>query len=109
VDFAVFQGEAAQTIDRLSTRGDTIAYILASATEEMGEVAGTVRAYFRTGEVDQEQLLDDLADLQWYVNAIAVLFGLSLDEIAQYGLKKSQSRQQIASMEYEVAAKMRRG
>jgi NTP pyrophosphatase (non-canonical NTP hydrolase) len=106
MDFSVFQGEAAETIDQLSTRGDTIAYILASAAEEMGEVAGTVRAYFRTGCVDHEQLTDDLADLQWYLSAIAVLFDLSLEEIAQYSLEKVQRRQHVAAIEYKVASRM---
>ena len=108
MEFAMFQAAASRTIEQQATESDTIAYILASATEEMGEIAGTVREYFRTGKVDRAQLIDDLADAQWYLSAIAALFGLDLDEIAEYAVNKIERRARVTKIESEIARRIGR-
>lgn len=66
---------------------------------ESGEVAEKFKKIIRdkqgiiSGE-DKQELIKELGDILWYVNAVASLLGSSLDEVASKNLEKVLSRKQ---------------
>lgn len=60
---------------------------------EVGEVVDLLKKFFFHGhEVDSERLKSELGDILWYVSAVASLFNLDLQEIAQYNIEKLEKR-----------------
>ncbi|USN96695.1 MAG: nucleoside triphosphate pyrophosphohydrolase family protein [Candidatus Nomurabacteria bacterium] len=64
---------------------------------ESGEVAEKFKKLVRDkgGEIseeDRQELLKELGDILWYVNAVSVLLGSSLEETASKNLEKVLSR-----------------
>ncbi len=64
---------------------------------ESGEVAEKFKKLIRDkqgkiSEEDRQEILKELGDILWYVNAVSNLLGSSLDEVAQKNLDKVLSR-----------------
>lgn len=64
---------------------------------ESGEVAEKFKKLIRDkkgriSEEDRVEVLKELGDILWYVNAVAHLLGASLDEVAENNLKKVLGR-----------------
>ena len=64
---------------------------------ESGEVAEKFKKLIRDkqgkiSEEDKQEILKELGDILWYVNAVSTLLGSSLDEVAQKNLDKVLSR-----------------
>jgi NTP pyrophosphatase (non-canonical NTP hydrolase) len=60
---------------------------------EAGEVAGKIKKKLMTGSnVNPEDLMKELGDVLWYVNACAREIGVSLEDIAQYNTYKLHKR-----------------
>lgn len=61
--------------------------------EESGEVAGLLnRATYKHKEVPDDRWVDELGDVLWYVTAVAILKGLSLQELYESNTRKLQKR-----------------
>lgn len=60
--------------------------------EESGEVAGKFKKRLRGQDITDEQIAYELGDVLWYLNAIAVNLGYSLESIAVMNLKKLEDR-----------------
>lgn len=82
--------------------GDISAELLAQIlglVGESGEVAEKFKKIIRDkkgviSDEDQQELIKELGDILWYVNAVASLLGSSLDEVAAKNLDKVLSRKQ---------------
>lgn len=66
---------------------------------ESGEVAEKFKKLIRDKEgkiskQDREEILKELGDILWYVNAVAHLLGSSLDEVATSNIDKVLGRKQ---------------
>lgn len=86
---------------------DALIYPMLGLQEEVGELSGKLKRYFRDNEYDvsmedcmvemSAELRFDMArecgDVLWYLTAIASDLGYSLDEIASMNLEKLEDRQ----------------
>lgn len=66
-------------------------------TGEAGEVAEKVKKILRdqggvASESDKREIAKELGDVLWYINAISVHMGVSLEDVAQGNLDKVLSR-----------------
>jgi len=64
---------------------------------ESGEVAEKFKKILRdkSGEVndtDKQEIMKELGDVLWYINAVSCYMDISLEELAAYNLEKLQSR-----------------
>jgi len=85
---------------------DALIYPMLGLQEEVGELSGKLKRYFRDNEYDvsmddpmvemSAELRFDMArevgDALWYLTAIATDLGYSLDEIASLNLEKLEDR-----------------
>lgn len=85
---------------------DALIYPMLGLQEEVGELSGKLKRYFRDNEYDvsmdnpmvemsAELRLDmarEVGDALWYLTAIATDLGYSLDEIASLNLEKLEDR-----------------
>ena len=80
-----------------------VSYTCLGLTNEAGEVAGTVKKFFRDSpdyclptehewRTFQEKMKAELGDTLWYIAAVAKELDLSLDEIAVENIEKLTSR-----------------
>lgn len=82
--------------------GDISAELLAQVlglVGESGEVAEKFKKIVRDkegviSEEDRQELVKELGDILWYVNAVATLLGSSLDEVATKNIEKVLSRKE---------------
>jgi len=76
-------------------KGDNFIYPVLGLAGESGEVCEKIKKHIRD-KIPREQiklqLSDELGDILWYINATAIEFGLSLEDIAKQNVDKLQSR-----------------
>lgn len=100
MNFNEYQKKAISTLTSDHTYGEISAELMAQIlglVGESGEVAEKFKKIIRDkkGELsaeDKKELLKELGDILWYVNAVSVLLGSSLSEVAEANLEKVLSR-----------------
>ncbi len=68
-------------------------------SDESGEVLGKFKKLLRDkqgvlSEEDKREIMKELGDVLWYVNAVSHLLGYSLEDVAQANIDKLASRKQ---------------
>jgi len=96
MDFAEYQIKSRKTA-KYPSIGHGIIYPTLGLANEAGEVAGKVKKIFRDkdgliGEVEREALKSELGDVLWYLAQVCTEVDLSLDDVAEYNIKKLYSR-----------------
>ena len=80
--------------------GQEWVYPVIGLVSEVGEVADKFKKLYRDGSGDynnkhfREMIAKELGDCLWYIQEIATVLGLHLEEIAGQNLKKLESRKQ---------------
>jgi len=59
---------------------------------ETGEVCEKLKKYVRDGTLDKDALCRELGDVLYYLTAIALAFGLTLDQVMQANMDKLLDR-----------------
>lgn len=77
--------------------GDNFVYPILGIAGESGEVAEKIKKILRekNGVVDEDskqEIAKELGDLLWYMSQLASELGISLDDVAQKNIAKTQSR-----------------
>lgn len=98
--FNEYQTQAFSTLTTDHAYGDISPQLMAQLlglVGESGEVAEKVKKVLRDkngvlSADDTKELLKELGDVLWYVNAVSQLLGSSLEEVAQANLEKVLSR-----------------
>ena len=85
-------------------QGSNFIYPAMALAGEAGEVAGKVSKILRAGQSEvsleqREKIADELGDVLWFLNQLAVELNLSLDDIAMHNLAKLKSRQERQTIE----------
>ena len=84
-------------------RGDTEANSLSilvpllGLAGEVGELLGEHKKWLRDGDsykLFPDRVKEELGDLLWYLSNVATKHGLTLEEVANYNLRKTQRRWQ---------------
>ncbi len=83
--------------------GSNFVYPILGMAGESGEVAEKVKKVLRekNGIVDEaakEEIIKELGDLLWYMSQLASELGISLDEVAQKNITKTQSRMERGTL-----------
>ncbi len=96
MNFTDYQQKAKHTA-KYPIIGHGVIYPTLGLTNEAGEVAGKIKKVFRDkdgiiSEADREALKAELGDVLWYLAQVATELDLSLDEIAEYNIKKLLDR-----------------
>lgn len=79
----------------------SIEYLTMGLCSEAGEVADKVKKVLRDGGTLEEKANDIMAeagDVLWYVAQLGVIFGFSLEEIAEKNIAKLSSRMTRGTM-----------
>jgi NTP pyrophosphatase (non-canonical NTP hydrolase) len=100
--FEEYQKQAISTLTTDHAYGDISAELMAQVlglVGESGEFAEKVKKLIRdkNGELSDEartELLKELGDVLWYVNAVSHLLGSNLTDVAQNNLNKVLSRKE---------------
>lgn len=95
-----YQTQAFSTLTTDHAYGDISPQLMAQLlglVGESGEVAEKVKKILRDKQGvlsadDTQELLKELGDILWYVNAVSHLLGSSLEEVARMNLDKVLSR-----------------
>jgi NTP pyrophosphatase (non-canonical NTP hydrolase) len=96
MNFNEYQTESRKTAKRVYTE-HAIVYPTLGLTNEAGEFAGKIKKIFRDkdgriSEEDRQALKAELGDVLWYVAQLCTELNLTLEEVAEYNLKKLFSR-----------------
>lgn len=97
MDLNKYQEEAKLTSKKVIVDG-LLAYPAMGLVGEAGEVINKVKKIWRDdgGVVTPErrqEIVQELGDVLWYVAEIASSLNVTLEEVAEYNLKKLQSRE----------------
>jgi NTP pyrophosphatase (non-canonical NTP hydrolase) len=100
--FDEYQTKAISTLTSDHDYGDVSAELMAQIlglVGESGEVAEKFKKIIRDKQGvlsadDKQELLKELGDILWYINAVSVLLGGSLTEVAENNLDKVLSRKE---------------
>ena len=100
--FEEYQTQAFSTLTKNHAYGDLTAELMAQIlglVGESAEVAEKVKKIIRdkNGELSDEtkaELVKELGDILWYVNAVAVMLGSDLSKVADSNLQKVLSRKE---------------
>jgi NTP pyrophosphatase (non-canonical NTP hydrolase) len=91
-----YQKLAARTIPISKDKNERIKEFSLSLCEEAGETAGVIKkVIYHKHPFDAEKsrkFIEEAGDLLWELSALATEFGITLDEIACYNLKKLRTR-----------------
>jgi NTP pyrophosphatase (non-canonical NTP hydrolase) len=92
MNFSDYQTQSRKTA-KYPPIGHPVIYPTLGLTNEAGEVAGKVKKIFRDkegviGEAERAALKAELGDVLWYLAQVCTELDLSLDEVAEYNLKK---------------------
>ena len=85
-------------------KNDAFAYTALGLAGEAGEIANKVKKFIRDGYdveelVDrQNEVIDELGDVLWYVAAVAEVMGTNLEAVAKDNLWKLAERQRNGTL-----------
>ena len=93
LNFFTYQEKSKRTMNTALETKDQLNNYVFGLVGEVGEVVDLLKKFFFHGhEVDSTRLKSELGDILWYVSAVASLFNLDLQEIAQYNIEKLEKR-----------------
>lgn len=101
MNFDDYHTQAISTLTADHNYGDLTAELMAQIlglVGESGEVAEKVKKLIRDhdGHIspeDRQEILKELGDILWYINAVSHLLGSNIEEVAKNNLDKVLSRQ----------------
>lgn len=75
-----------------------LSHAVIGLNEEAGEVAGLLKKQvFRGKTRTDEQWMDELGDVLWYLTAITVIKGFTLEDIWQHNVAKLKARRKAGT------------
>lgn len=97
MNFNEYQSEAMMTAVNVQSDITALAYRTLGLTGEAGEVAEKVKKIIRdkNGKVDDQdkkEIIKELGDVLWYLQAISAWLGVDFDDVAKANLEKVKSR-----------------
>jgi len=98
MDFSTYGEQAIKTAIYPSKGSGSLVYPALGLCGEAGEIAEKVKKNIRDADgvissITRDDLIKELGDVLWYLNALAFELDVSLDVIAETNLAKLQSRQ----------------
>ena len=97
-----YQRKAAETA--IFPKEKALEYLTLGLTGEAGEIANKVKKFIRDGYdreeliAKQNEVLDELGDVLWYVAAVAEVMGSNLEAVAKDNLWKLAERQRNGTL-----------
>lgn len=93
LSFLIYQEKSKRTMNTALETKDQLNNYVFGLVGEVGEVVDLLKKFFFHGhEVDSNRLKSELGDILWYVSAVASLFNINLQEIAQGNVEKLERR-----------------
>jgi len=98
MDFEEYQKKSRETAI-YPDAGKNFIYPTLGLTGEAGEVAEKIKKVIRDeggviSDNKREEIKKELGDVLWYVSQLSTELGLSLEDVAQFNLKKLSSRKE---------------
>jgi NTP pyrophosphatase (non-canonical NTP hydrolase) len=95
MDLDTYQEEAAKTRKPEASAGASLTVPILGLAGETGELVNEYKKYLRDGAAHvrfADRVREELGDILWYVAATATEVGISLNDIAEYNLEKTNAR-----------------
>lgn len=93
MNFKEYQIEALRTKGTYTDKMDQLINGVMGLNGESGEVIDIVKKYLYQGHtLDIDKLINELGDVQWYINLIADAINVSLEDIAKHNISKLEKR-----------------
>ncbi len=95
MDFSEYQKNAKKTAQYPDGMDGKFYYPALGLAGEVGELLNKIKKIARDRATpNKDDLKAEIGDVLWYLSQVSTELGIDFDEVAQYNLKKLQSRQE---------------
>ena len=93
MNLSTYQKAAARTLHCEMSELELLVNTVLGLVGEAGEIADYVKKVeFHKHTFRPEKMTEELGDLLWYMAALCVIYGLSLEDVGQMNIEKLQAR-----------------
>ncbi|NFD56103.1 nucleotide pyrophosphohydrolase [Clostridium botulinum] len=93
MNFKEYQEKALRTKGNYTDNIDQLINGVMGLNGESGEVIDIVKKYLYQGHsLNIDKLINELGDVQWYINLIADAINVDLEDVAKYNIYKLEKR-----------------
>jgi len=100
MEFNEYQEKAKETSMYPDKLDGGFFYTALSLSGEVGELLNKIKKIARDNiQIKREEIISELGDILWYLSETARNFNISLEEVAEYNLKKIRSRKERGTLQ----------
>ena len=100
MEFNEYQERAKETAMYPSKLDGGFYYTALALAGEVGELLNKIKKIARDNiQIPREEIISELGDILWYLSETARNFNISLEEVAEYNLKKIRSRKEKGTLQ----------
>jgi NTP pyrophosphatase (non-canonical NTP hydrolase) len=100
MEFNEYQERAKETAMYPNKLDGGFFYTALALAGEVGELLNKIKKIARDNiQIKREEIISELGDILWYLSETARNFNISLEEVAEYNLKKIRSRKERGTLQ----------
>jgi len=100
MEFNEYQERAKETLMYPDKLDGGFFYTALALAGEVGELLNKIKKIARDNiQIKKEEIISELGDILWYLSETARNFNISLEEVAEYNLKKIRSRKERGTLQ----------
>jgi len=100
MEFNEYQEKAKETAMYPNKLDGWFYYTALALAGEVGELLNKIKKIARDNiQIPREEIISELGDILWYLSETARRFNISLEEVAEYNLKKIRIRKERGTLQ----------
>ena len=100
MEFNEYQERAKETAIYPDKLDGGFYYTALALAGEVGELLNKIKKIARDNiQIPREEIISELGDILWYLSETARRFNISLEEVAEYNLKKVRGRKERETLQ----------